>query len=138
MFREFRDFLMRGSVVDLAVAVVIGAAFGAVITSFVADVLTPLLGLLGLPDFSTLSFSAGEATVRYGLFLNALITFVLIAAAIFFLVVRPMNAMAARRAAAEPAEATSTKICPECASDIPLAARRCPMCTSQLSPSPEA
>ena len=136
MLKELREFLLRGNVIDLAVAVVIGAAFGAVITSFVADILTPLLGLLGVPDFSTLSFSAGEATVRYGLFLNALIGFVLIAAAIFFGVVRPLNAIAARRAAAEPAEEASTKVCPECASAIPLAARRCPMCTSQLSPTP--
>ena len=133
MFREFRDFLLRGNVIDLAVAVVIGAAFGAVVTSFVGDVLTPLLGLLGVPDFSTLSFSAGEATVNYGLFLNALISFVLIAAAVFFGVVKPMNALAARRAAGAPAEEPSTKVCPECASAIPIAARRCPMCTSKLS-----
>ena len=133
MIREFRDFLMRGNVVDLAVAVVIGAAFGAVITSFTADVLTPLLGLLGVPDFSELSFTAGEATVNYGLFLNALVSFILIAAAIFFFVVKPMNAMAARRAAGEPAEEPSTKLCPQCASAIPVAARRCPMCTSDLS-----
>ena len=133
MFREFRDFLMRGNVVDLAVAVVIGAAFGAVITSFTGDVLTPLLGLVGVPDFSTLSFTAGEATVNYGLFLNALVSFILIAAAIFFFVVKPMNAMAARRATGEPAEEPSTKICPQCASAISVAARRCPMCTSELS-----
>lgn len=133
MFREFRDFLMRGNVIDLAVAVVIGAAFGAVITSFTADVLTPLLGLVGVPDFSTLSFTAGEATVSYGLFLNALVSFILIAGAIFFFVVKPMNAMAARRAAGAPAEEPSTKVCPQCASAIPMAARRCPMCTSELS-----
>ncbi|HET6819665.1 MAG TPA: large conductance mechanosensitive channel protein MscL [Candidatus Limnocylindria bacterium] len=132
MFREFRDFLMRGNVVDLAVAVVIGAAFGAVITSFTTNVLTPLLGLIGIPDFSTLSITAGKATIAYGLFLNALVSFILIAAAIFFFVVKPMNAMAARRAAGEPAEEPSTKVCPECASAIPVAARRCPMCTSQL------
>jgi large conductance mechanosensitive channel len=133
MFREFRDFLMRGNVVDLAVAVVIGAAFGAVITSFVGDILTPLLGVLNVPDFSTLTFTAGKATVNYGLFLNALIAFVLIAASIFFLVVKPMNAMAARRAAGAPAEEPSTKVCPQCASAIPAAARRCPMCTSELT-----
>ena len=133
MFREFRDFLMRGNVVDLAVAVVIGAAFGAVITSFTGDVLTPLLGVIGVPNFETLNFTVGEAVVKYGLFLNALVSFILIATAIFFFVVKPMNALAARRAAAEPAEEPSTKICPECASAIPVAARRCPMCTSQLS-----
>jgi large conductance mechanosensitive channel len=133
VFREFRDFLMRGNVVDLAVAVVIGASFGAVITSFTGDILTPLLGIIGVPNFASLSFTVNEAVVKYGLFLNALVSFILIAAAIFFFVVRPMNAMAARRAAGEPAEEPSTKICPECASAIPLAARRCPMCTSNLS-----
>jgi large conductance mechanosensitive channel len=130
--REFRDFLLRGNVIDLAVAVVIGAAFGAVVTSFVGDVLTPLLGLLGVPDFSKLSFQAGDASVNYGLFLNALITFVLIALAIFLFVVKPMNALAARRAGAAEGEPT-TKTCQYCASDIAVAATRCPMCTSQLS-----
>lgn len=133
MIREFRDFLLRGNVIDLAVAVVIGAAFVAVVTSFVTDVLTPLLGLLGVPDFATLTFTAGEATVNYGLFLNALIAFVLIAASIFFFVVKPMNALAARRAAKEPGEAPTTKPCPFCATDIPMGATRCPHCTSQLS-----
>ncbi len=134
MVREFRDFLLRGNVIDLAVAVVIGAAFGAVITSFVGDVLTPLLGLLGVPDFSKLAFQAGDATVEYGLFLNALVTFVLIALAIFLFVVKPMNALAARRAGAAEGEPT-TKTCPYCASEIAIAATRCPMCTSQLSES---
>lgn len=133
MIREFRDFLLRGNVIELAVAVVIGAAFGAVVTSFVGDVLTPLLGLVGVPDFSTLAFTAGEATVKYGLFLNALISFILVAGAIFFFVVKPMNALAARRAAREPGEAPTTKPCPFCATDIPMGASRCPHCTSQLS-----
>lgn len=135
MVREFRDFLLRGNVIDLAVAVVIGAAFGAVVTSFVGDVLTPLLGLLGVPDFSTLAFQAGDANVKYGLFLNALITFLLIALAIFLFVVKPMNALAARRAGAAEGEPTA-KSCPYCASEIAIAATRCPMCTSQLSESP--
>jgi large conductance mechanosensitive channel len=126
--------MLRGNVIDLAVAVVIGAAFGAVITSFVGDVLTPLLGLLGVPNFEELMFQAGNATVSYGLFLNALITFVLIALAIFLFVVKPMNALAARRAGAADGEPT-TKSCPYCASDIAVAATRCPMCTSQLSES---
>ena len=134
MVREFRDFLLRGNVIDLAVAVVLGAAFGAVITSFVKDVLTPLLGLLGVPDFSTLSFKAGDATVSYGLFMNALITFVLIALAIFLFVVKPMNSLAARRAGTAEGEPT-IQTCPYCASDIAAAATRCPMCTSQLSES---
>lgn len=129
MLKGFRDFVMRGNVVDLAVAVVIAGAFGAVIASFVADILTPLLGLIGVPDFSTLSVAVGDAELRYGVFLNTLITFVLIAASIYFIVVRPKQAFDAQHATAE--EATS-KACPFCATDIPLAATRCPHCTSQL------
>jgi large conductance mechanosensitive channel len=131
MFREFRDFLLRGNVVDLAVAVVIGVAFAAVVTSFTADVLTPLLGLIGVPDFSTLAFELGKATVKYGVFLNALVSFLLVAAAIFFLVMKPMAALEARRGGREPAP-TTTKTCPECATDVPIAAKRCPNCTSQI------
>jgi len=132
MLKEFREFILRGNVIDLAVGIVIGAAFGAVVTSFVGDILTPLLGLLSVPDFSTLSFEAGSATVAYGVFLNALITFLLVAAAIFFFVVKPVNAMNARKTPAAP-EAPTTRACPFCATDIPLAATRCPHCTSQLS-----
>jgi large conductance mechanosensitive channel len=91
MVKEFREFLLRGSIVDLAVAVVIGAAFGAIVTSLVTDIITPLLGLLGLPDFSTWVIQVGDAEMRIGAFLNTLISFVTIAAAIFFLVVKPMN-----------------------------------------------
>jgi large conductance mechanosensitive channel len=124
----FRDFIMRGNVVELAVAVVIGAAFGAVITSFVADILTPLLGLVGIPDFASAVIQAGDAQVRYGLFLNALLAFLLVALAIYLFVVSPMNAMEARRQRGQEASPTS-KTCIECASEIPVAARRCPMCT---------
>jgi large conductance mechanosensitive channel len=129
VFKGFRDFVLRGNVVDLAVAVVIAGAFGAVIASFVADVLTPLLGLLGVPDFSTATITVGSAEVRYGVFLNTLITFVLVAAAVYFVVVKPKEAFDARMAKA--ADAT-TKACPHCATDIPVAATRCPNCTSQL------
>ncbi len=129
MFKGFRDFIMRGNVVDLAVAVVIAGAFGAVIASFVADILTPLLGIIGVPDFSTLTITVGSAEVRYGVFLNTLITFVLIAASIYFIVVKPKQAFDAMTAKAE--EAT-TKACPHCATDIPIAATRCPHCTSEL------
>jgi len=122
MLRGFRDFVMRGNVIDLAVAVVLAGAFGAVITSFVGDVLTPLLGIFGLPSFDELTFTVGDAVVRYGLFLNALIGFVLVAAAIYFVVVRPIE-----RAKGE--AAVTTKPCTECTSDIPLAAKRCPFCT---------
>jgi large conductance mechanosensitive channel len=126
--KGFRDFLLRGNVVDLAVAFVIGAAFAAVATSFVGDILTPLLGLLGVPDFSTLSYvTPGGAEIRYGAFLNALISFVLVAAAIYFFLIVPAQRL-------RPAEksAPTTKTCPFCASEIPLAATRCPLCTSQL------
>ena len=126
MFSGFRDFILRGNVVELAVAVVIGVAFGAVITSFVTDVLTPLLGLVGLPNFETLSVRIGEAEVRYGLFLNALIAFLLIALAIYLFVVEPVNALEQRRQGTE--DAPTTKTCTECASEIPVVARRCPMC----------
>jgi large conductance mechanosensitive channel len=132
MFSGFREFIMRGNVIDLAVAVVIGAAFGTVVASFVADILTPLLGLIGVPDFSSASLTVGEAEVRYGRFLNALLAFLLVAAAIYLFIVKPMNLLEERRQAG--AEATpTTKACPECASEIPAAARRCPMCTSQLA-----
>jgi large conductance mechanosensitive channel len=134
VIREFRDFILPGNVVDLAVAVVIGGAFALVVNSFVVDILTPLLGLLGLPDFSELTWETpGGAIVAYGTFLNALIAFLLVAAAIFFFVVKPMNAIAARRAGQEPEEAPTTKACSFCATDIPIAATRCPNCTSQLS-----
>lgn len=133
MVREFRDFILRGNVIDLAVAVVIGGAFALVVTSFVADILTPLLGLLGVPDFSELTWTTpGGAVVAYGSFINALVAFLLIAVAIFFFVVKPMNAIAARRAAQEPGEAPTTRACPFCATDIPVAATRCPNCTSEL------
>ncbi len=133
MLKEFRDFILRGNVIDLAVGIVIGAAFGAMVTSFVSNVLTPLLGLLRVPDFSTLAFTAGSTDVRYGLFLNALISFVLIAAAIFFFVVKPMNAMTARMKKPEEPAVSPLKTCPYCTIDIPQAATRCPHCTSQLS-----
>jgi large conductance mechanosensitive channel len=133
MFREFRDFLLRGNIVELAVAVVIGVAFAAVITSFTADILTPLLGLLGLPDFSTLTLTTpGGAVIAYGNFLNALISFLIVAAVIFFFVVKPINALEARRRRSLE-ETPMTKTCTECASEIPLAARRCPNCT-QVQP----
>lgn len=131
MLKEFRDFILRGNVIDLAVGIVIGAAFGALVTSFVTNILTPLLGLLSLGDISTLSFAAGDATVNYGLFLNALISFLLVAAAIFFFVVKPVNAMTSRLK--KPEEEHPLKECPFCATEIPTAATRCPNCTSELS-----
>ena len=131
MFKGFRDFIMRGNVVDLAVAVVIGAAFGAVITSFVNDVLMQIIAAIGgQPDFSSLSFKIGQGVIKYGSFLNALITFLLIAAAVYFIVVLPMNKLAERRAKGQD---PTTKECPHCLSEIAIGATRCPHCTSELA-----
>jgi large conductance mechanosensitive channel len=134
MFREFRDFLLRGNVIDLAVAVVLGAAFTAVVTAFVADLVTPLIAAIGgQPNFSALTFTLNGSEFKYGDFLNALIAFVLVAAVIFFLVVKPVNALTARqRRGEQPAEPT-TKQCPECLSAIPIAARRCAFCTATVT-----
>ena len=133
MLKEFRDFILRGNVIDLAVGIVIGAAFGALVTSFVGNVLTPLLALLRVPDFKTLAFYVNDNPVPYGLFLNSLISFVLIAAAIFFFVVKPVNSMTARLKKPETEAEKPIKECPFCATEIPSAATRCPHCTSQLS-----
>lgn len=111
MIKEFRDFLFRGNVIDLAVALVIGVAFGAIVTSLVEDIFTPLLGLLGIPDFSSWTIALGEAEMRIGAFLNALISFVVIAAVIFFAVVRPMQRLMALRATpAAPAGPTEVEL----------------------------
>lgn len=134
MFKGFRQFIVRGNVIDLAVAVVIGAAFGAVITSFVTNILTPLIAaIVGKPDFSALNLNVNGAVISYGTFLNAVIAFLLIAGAVYFAMVAPMNAWKARAARnAAPADPTSKK-CPECLSEIPVAARRCAFCTSPVS-----
>ena len=127
-FQEFKQFLLRGNVVDLAVAVVIGAAFGAVINSLVADIITPIIGaIIGEPDFSALDFTINDSRFTYGNFLNAVIAFVSIAAAVFFFVIRPVN-MLTQRARKEPPADPSTKKCTECMSEIPLEARRCAFC----------
>jgi len=131
MLKEFKAFIFRGNIVDLAVAVVIGIAFGAVITALVADIITPLIAaIFGSHDFSALTFTINNSTFLYGAFINAVISFVLIAAAVFFVVVKPMNAMAARRTTEEPA--ATTRDCPECLSEIPLAAKRCRFCTAEV------
>ena len=130
MFKEFRDFLMRGNIVDLAVAVIIGAAFNAVVQSLVADLLTPLIGaIFGKPDFSALTFTINDSVFTYGNFINQVIAFVIVAAVIFFVVVKPMNSLMARLKPAAP-EPAATKICPECLSGIPAAATRCAFCTT--------
>lgn len=129
---EFKQFLLRGNVIELAVAVVIGAAFGAVVKAIVEDLVTPLIGILFKRDFSSLTFAVRGSVFKYGDVINVLITFVLIAAVIFFLIIKPMNALNARQRKVEPASAT-TKKCPECLSDIPLAAKRCAHCTSLVA-----
>ncbi len=156
MLKEFKTFIMRGNVVDLAVGIVIGAAFGAIVTSFVKDVLMPPIGLLlGGVDFANMfaiikegttsspydslaaAQAAGAVTINYGVFINALISFLIVAAAIFFFVVRPLNQVAARQKVKEAAAAApsvpTTKNCPFCFSTIPIKATRCPNCTSQLA-----
>lgn len=128
MLKEFKQFLLRGNVVDLAVGVVIGAAFGTVVSALVADILTPLISAIAkVPDFSGLAFTLNGSEFLIGHFLNALISFILIAAAIFFFVVKPMNLLVARSRKAPPADPT-TKKCKECLSEIPLDARRCSHC----------
>lgn len=133
ILKDFKQFLLRGNVVDLAVAVVVGAAFGAVVTALVADLITPVIAaIFGKPDFSNLTFTINGSTFRYGDFLNAVISFVTIAAAVFFLVVRPVNALMRRRKTEQPVDET-VRQCPECLSDIPTGARRCAFCTSEVA-----
>ena len=133
MLSGFRQFLLRGNVIDLAVAVVIGGAFGAVIAALVKDLLTPLIGAaVGTPDFSALSFSVNGSQFLIGDFINAVVSFVLISAAIYFVVVVPMNALAARRNRGLAPPDPTTKKCQECLSEIPIAARRCAFCTSLM------
>lgn len=113
MFKELREFLFKENVVELAVAVIIAGAFGAIITSFVSDILTPLLGLIGVPDFSTWTIQLGDAEMRIGVFLNTLISFLLIGASIFYFIVKPMNAVNARKAVTEEPEPTELDILTE-------------------------
>jgi large conductance mechanosensitive channel len=134
VLKEFKAFLLRGNVVDLAVAVVIGAAFGMVVQALVKDLITPILAIPGgSPDFSTLSFSINGSTFFYGDFLNVVIAFASIAAAVFFFVVKPVNALMARRKT-EPDVESTVRDCPECLSSIPSAAHRCAFCTAEVTP----
>jgi large conductance mechanosensitive channel len=131
--KDFQRFVARGNLVDLAVAVVVGVAFAAVVKALVDDLVTPLIAaIFGKPNFSALTFTLNGSVFRYGDFINALITFVIVAAVIFFLVVRPVNALMTRLRT-EPAEPSSRK-CPECLSEIPREARRCAYCTTELQP----
>lgn len=131
--RDFREFILRGNVVDLAVAVVIGAAFTAIVTAFVKDIVTPIIAAFGgQPDFSGIYFTVNHSKFLIGDFVNAVVSFLIIAAVIFFFVVQPVNVLM-RRFKPEPAPAVITKECPFCLSKVPLKAVRCAFCTSDLS-----
>ncbi|HLH05549.1 MAG TPA: large conductance mechanosensitive channel protein MscL [Bryobacteraceae bacterium] len=131
--KGFKQFLLRGNVLDLAVAVVMGAAFGAVVTALVKDLLTPIIAAtVGKPDFSNIAFEVNSSKFLIGDFINALISFVLIGAAVYFFVVLPFNALLARMKRGEAPPDPTTKKCPECLSDVNIAARRCAFCTSDL------
>jgi len=137
VLKDFTAFLLRGNVVDLAVAVVIGVAFAAVINALVKDILTPIIAIPGSADFSSLGFSINGSRFAYGDFLNAVISFVAIAASVFFFVVRPVNTLMARRKTA-PEVRSETRECPECLSSIPVGARRCAFCSAKVAPSSKA
>jgi large conductance mechanosensitive channel len=131
--KDFREFLLRGNLVDTAVGIVIGLAFAAVVTALVADLITPLIAAIGgQSDFSQLTFSINGSRFLYGAFLNALIAFVVIAAVIFFLVVKPVNALMKRYKAEPPVDETVSQ-CPYCLSEIPVAASRCAFCTQEVA-----
>jgi large conductance mechanosensitive channel len=135
MLKGFKQFLLRGNVIDLAVAVVIGAAFGAVVTALVKDLITPLIAaIVGKPDFSAIKFTVNGSLFAVGDFINAAISFVLVAAAIYFFVVLPVNTIMARARRGEAPPDPTTKQCPECLSTIPILAKRCAFCTSPVSP----
>jgi len=133
VLKDFKAFVLRGNVVDLAIAVVIGAAFGTVVSALVKDLITPIIAIPGKSDFGQLHFTIRHSQFNYGDFFNAVISFVSIAAAVFFFVVKPVNALMARRKT-QPDVESDTRDCPECVSSIPKAARRCAFCTAQVSP----
>ncbi len=134
MLKGFKQFVLRGNVLDLAVAVVIGAAFGAVVTALVKDLITPLIAaIVGKPDFSAIQFEINGSKFPIGDFINALVSFLLVSAAVYFFVVVPVNALMARIKRGEAPPDPTTKKCPECLSEVPIAARRCAFCTSALT-----
>jgi large conductance mechanosensitive channel len=129
----FKQFLLRGNVVDLAVGVVIGAAFGGVVTAFTKDLLTPLIAAIAAkPDFSAIQFTINGSKFPVGDFVNAIVSFIIVATAVYYFVVLPVNALVSRARKEPPADPT-TKKCPECMSEIPIGAKRCAFCTSQLT-----
>jgi large conductance mechanosensitive channel len=135
MLKGFKQFMLRGNVIELAVAVVMGGAFGAVVTALVKDLITPLLAAVGgKPDFSALTFTVNGSKFLYGDFVNALISFLMIGAAVYFFIVLPINSLTARLRRGEAAPDPTTKKCPECLTEVPIAARRCSACASPLGP----
>ena len=132
MIKGFKEFILRGNIVALAVAFVTGVAFAAVVNALVADIITPIVAaIFGKPDFSSLRFTINHSTFLYGSFINAVVSFVLIAAALYFAIVVPMNKVAALRARGQAPTESTTKQCPECLSEIPIAARKCAFCASE-------
>jgi large conductance mechanosensitive channel len=136
MLSEFKKFVLRGNVVDLAVGVVVGAAFGAVVTSLVTGLITPLIAaIVGTPHFAKLHFTINKSTFQYGLVIDAIASFLLIAAAVFVFVMKPINMLMERRKT-QPEVESPTRDCPECLSSIPAAAKRCAFCTAAVGPAP--
>ena len=134
MLQGFKQFMLRGNVLDLAVAVVMGAAFGSVVTALVKDLITPFIAaVVGKPDFSAIAFTVNGSKFPFGDFINALVSFILIGAAVYFFIVLPVNKILARMRRGEVAPDPTTKKCPECLSDVPIAARRCAYCTSSFA-----
>jgi large conductance mechanosensitive channel len=134
MLKGFRDFVLRGNVVDLAVAVILGAAFNAIVTSLVGDVLNPLIAAtIGKPDFSSVVLHVGGGQIKVGNFFNAVVSFLIVAFVVYFAIVLPMNSLMARLTKGEVPPPPSTKACPQCLSDIPIAAKRCSHCTQLIA-----
>ena len=132
--KGFKQFILRGNVLDLAVAVVMGAAFGAVVTALVKDLLTPIIAaVVGSPDFSSISMNLNGSKLLIGDLMNAVIAFLMLAVVVYFFVVLPVNSLMARLARGEAPPDPTTKKCPECLSDVAIAARRCAFCTSSLA-----
>jgi large conductance mechanosensitive channel len=134
MLKGFRDFVLRGNVVDLAVAVILGAAFNAIVASLVGDVLNPLIAAtIGKPDFSSVVLHVGGGQIKVGNFFNAVVSFLIVASVVYFAIVVPMSALQARSKKGEPVPVPTTKACRECLSEIPVAARRCAYCTQPVA-----
>ena len=133
MLKEFKEFILRGNVVELAVAVVVGTAFGAIVSSLVSDIITPLIAAIGgQPDFSALSLTINGSKLLYGSFINALLSFLIIAAVVFFLIIVPLNKFKNKKTASDNKKTADTKICPKCLSIVPNKASKCKYCTANI------